>query len=555
MGHLVHDHGAGPFDIGRKPAAVELAALLGLGLARRKAVPVGGRQRLGQEEVEVAGIVLLAHRRGVGHLCGRHEVAPAQFGRIHADLARRRVHQPLEVEQAFRPAGAAIGADRGRVGEHAGDLEVDHRDVVGAGGDLGADEQRDGDAGARRIGADIGEGLHAECQDLAVRVERHRHLVQLVATGGGSGEFLAALGAPLHGPLQHLGGPHHDRLVGLDVGAHAEAAADIAHQHADLVLGHLEDDVGQRVARDRGILAADMDDDAIAFPLGHHGARLHGVHDQPLMDDVDLDGMGGRLERFIGLGGIAEAIEAHGIARGALPDLRRVGLQRILDLADRRQRIVFDLDQLGGVLGLAAALGHDRHHALAQEAHDLMGQRAARRHVGLLAVGIGEHRGQGEVTAAFLFHVGPGEDVDHAGRLAGGLGVDLHDPGMGVRRAHQHHVALPGARQIVGESAGAGQKPIVFDALDVLSLAEHCHHATPGSSGPSGRHSDLTIAVRHSKLLRPFRRWKAGLSTSGRRRSCAAFLRRKYAGPTRPRFRCADSLSSVDERVRLKAYR
>ena len=124
------------------------------------------------------------------------------------------------------------------MGEHAGDLEVDDRDVIGPGRDLGPDEQRNGNARARRVGADIGEGFHAERQDLAVLVERQRALVELVTAGRRSGEFLAALGAPFHGALQDLGRPHRDRFVGLNADLHAEAATDVAHDHAHLVLGH-----------------------------------------------------------------------------------------------------------------------------------------------------------------------------------------------------------------------------------------------------------------------------------------------------------------------------
>jgi hypothetical protein len=463
------------FDVGSEAAAVELAALFRLSLARIEAFPVGGLERLGEEEVEVAGIVRLTHRGGVGHLRGLHEVAPAQLGGIHADLARRRVHQALEVEQALRPPGAAIGADRGRVGEHAGDFQIDDRDIIGAGRDLGSHEQGDGNARARRIGADIGKGFHAQRQDLAVLVERHRILVELVAAGRGGGEFLAALGAPFHGALQHLGDPYRDRLVGLDAGPHAEATADVSHQHPHLVLGHLEDDVGQRVARARRVLAADMDGQAVAFPLGHDRARLHGIHDQPLVHDVDRHDVGRSFEGGVGLGGIAEAVEADQVAGRALPDLRRAGLQRILHLGDRRQGIVLDLDQFGRILRLAAALGDHRGDRLADIAHGLMRQWAARRHLGLAAIGIGKYRGESEIAAALLGHVVPGEDSDHAGRLAGGCGVELDDPGVGMRRAHQHDMCLIGPREIVGEAAGAGQKPVVLDTLDVLRLAEYRH--------------------------------------------------------------------------------
>ena len=211
--------GAGPFDVRGQPAAVELAALLRLGLARGEAVPVGGLERLGEEQVEVAGIVLLAHRRGVGHLRG---LSRSCAGAARPDRCR---------SGATRYPSAA----RGRAGIPAGRrrdrrrwwpvlvitqviLRSTNGHVVGAGRHLRPDEQRDDDAGAPTDRRRHWRRPPCAGQDPAVLVERQRRLVELVAAGGRGGELLAALGAPLHGPLQHLGRPHRHRLVGLDAG-------------------------------------------------------------------------------------------------------------------------------------------------------------------------------------------------------------------------------------------------------------------------------------------------------------------------------------------------
>ena len=137
-----------------------------------------------------------------------------------------------------------------------------------------------------------------------------------------------------------------------------------------------------------------MDGQAVAIPFGHDRARLHGVHDQSLMGDVDRDDMGCRLESGVGFGGIAEAVEADPVAGRALPDLGRIGLQRVLDLAHRRQGIVLDLDQLGRILRLAAALGDHRHDRLADVSHDLMRQRTTRVMSGLLPSALGNIAGK-----------------------------------------------------------------------------------------------------------------------------------------------------------------
>src|SRR5207248_2782835 len=56
----------------------------------------------------------------------------------------------------------------------------------------------------------------------------------------------------------------------------------------------------------------------------------------------------------------------------ALVDHRGILLDRLLDVGDRRQRLVADLDPLGGVLCGRAAQGHDQGHRLAH-VMDLVG--------------------------------------------------------------------------------------------------------------------------------------------------------------------------------------
>ena len=299
--------------------------------------------------------------------------------------------------------------------------------------------------------------------------------MELIPAGGRGGELLAALGAPLHGTLQHLGCPYHHRLIGLDANFHAEAAADVANNHAYLVLGHLEHDLGQGITRDGGILAADMDNDPVAVPFGHHRARFHGIDDQPLVDDVERHDMGRCLERGVRLGGIAETVEAHDVARSALPHLRCAGLQRILDLGHGRQLIVLDLDQLDGILRLFTRLGHNRHHRFADVAHGFVRQRRARRHLGHAAVGVGEHGREREITGALLGHVIPGENRNYARRFPRRGRVDADDFRMRVRRPDQDQMGQVRTRQIIRELAGSRQKPVVLDALDILGLAERRH--------------------------------------------------------------------------------
>ena len=73
----------------------------------------------------------------------------------------------------------------------------------------------------------------------------------------------------------------------------------------------------------------------------------------------------GRVGRLL----VAEH-QAEGVVAGRIvvPHLERVGLGGVLDIDQRRQRLVVDLDQLGGVARLRQRLGDDEGDAVADVA-------------------------------------------------------------------------------------------------------------------------------------------------------------------------------------------
>jgi len=75
-------------------------------------------------------------------------------------------------------------------------------------------------------------------------------------------------------------------------------------------------------------------------------------------------------------------------------------------------------------------------------------------------------------------------------------------------------MCLVGPREIVGKAASAGQKPVVLNTLDVLSLAEY-RHTLLLSSRPSRERADYNGEVASDKPARrkvsPARRAAKGL--------------------------------------------
>ena len=185
--------------------------------------------------LEFAGIEHELGRRRVGHRRRRHEIDAADFVGAHAEFARRGIDQPLEQISGFGPAGAAIGADRHGIGADAFDVDVDRADRIKAGDEIGR-ARRHKAAERRQIGADIGEDRDAQAEEAAARIERKLGARGVIAALIVGDETFRAILLPFHRPPDLAARPDHQRLLGIDEGLHAKAAADIGRDQAKLVL-------------------------------------------------------------------------------------------------------------------------------------------------------------------------------------------------------------------------------------------------------------------------------------------------------------------------------
>ena len=137
--------------------------------------------------------------------------------------------------------------------------------------------------------------------------------------------------------------------LGGAVGAVAEAAAHVRHDHADLVLGVAEqrrEALAEAVDVLGGLVEGQLAGGVAAVrpPDGERAAHLHRGGDDALVDDADLDDLVGRGERAVDIaGGLGLGVAEVGAER--LEEERRAGLQRLLGIDDGRQRVVVDLDE------------------------------------------------------------------------------------------------------------------------------------------------------------------------------------------------------------------
>ena len=212
--------------------------------------------------------------------------------------------------------------------------------------------------------------------------------------------------------------------------------------------------VPQREAATAGVILADR------------GARLHGVRHQPVIDDVELGYVLGGLERLVHRGAIAELPLVNGVARCDGVNERCVRALRLGGIRDRRQYLVIDLKFFAGIARLRQRLGDHYRDRIADETGLFVRDGRVRRHLHRRSVLGVDHPAANQGADLVGGKLCTGKHRQHA-RHAGSRGaVDPLDPGVGMGRAHEVDVALPGPADV------GGILPFSGDEAEIL-LATH----------------------------------------------------------------------------------
>ena len=236
---------------------------------------------------------------------------------------------------------------------------------------------------------------------VSVLRRRERQLVDDVASVDRRHVVLGALLGPLHRAAEPACERDGERLLGVDVELRAEAAADVGGDHADLRLGDAEHEL-QREAQDvRHLRRRPERDLAGRADLREHATRLDRVRDQPRLEVAPRDDDVGRVDRRLDVVGL-ELPDVALVRPEVLVHERRAVLERLLDVGDRRERLVVDLDELGRVLRERTALGDDDRDAVALVAGLVDRERVVRRHLDVL----GHRPGAGEAALPVVREVG-----------------------------------------------------------------------------------------------------------------------------------------------------
>ena len=176
--------------------------------------------------------------------------------------------------------------------------------------------------------------IDAQPEDLAVLVERQFAGDDLVAAVRVAEQRLRARRHPFHRPAADAARrPHHQRIFRIAAVLHAEAAADVGRDDAQLGLGDFQHLAGDRRAGAVRILRGRIERVAVAVGMivADRGARLDRVGGDAGVVELQRDDVLGAGEGGVGRVLVAHHQRERDIVRRLVPDRRRAGLHRVLD--------------------------------------------------------------------------------------------------------------------------------------------------------------------------------------------------------------------------------
>ena len=201
--------------------------------------------------------------------------------------------------------------------------------------------------------------------------------------------------------------------------------------------------------------------------------------------------MGGSGECAVGRGSVADVgVENHIRAR-MLAQPRRVRFRRLRGVDNGGQRLVVDLDQLGGILRDRQRLGDHEHDRLADIVHLADGERIIggrhhrpvavdENHIGICALRLGwgrERRVGRDRLATIRLVVGAGEHREHATQRLRARRIDRLDARMRVHRTDHEGARLARQIDVIAEAAGADDEPRILLAANGLTDSLALRHA------------------------------------------------------------------------------
>ena len=325
---------------------------------------------------------------------------------------------------------------------------------------------------------------------------------------------------PVHRSLELARRPNHQGLLRIHERLHAETTTDVRRRHdAQLLLRYLEHGLGKRVAHEMRALGAGVEHRALGrrVPVAERVARLHRIHDNAVVDDLQRRDVRGLGEGGVGCGEIGRVVVPveHQVAGNGFEQLRRAFLQGGAGVGDCRQGFVVDLNRTGGILRLQQGFGHDQRDRLSDMAHLVDREHGAGRVEARRTISVVERRVTRNIAKSVGLHVVAGKHKQDAGHRARCGSLDAAKVGMGRLRAYDDGMRHVADLHVVDVATPAGDQRLVFETSYGLAYAEFHEH--PNAIGrPPGRHvganGDLVVTLK--SLLDAITRLHANWHTS-----------------------------------------
>jgi hypothetical protein len=202
-------------------------------------------------------------------------------------------------------------------------------------------------------------------------------------------------------------------------------------------------------------LAREPDGQPIAGRLGDHRPSLKRGGAVPLLVELQLD----HLVRLL-KGALKVAADGLKVVEEVVWDLLVYCgcsiCHRLLDLKQRKEGVVADLDQRDRVLGGVTTVRDDQDDRLANHPN------LARRQNGRVALPVAGGRVECAYRAHSRLEVGDGQDRGHPGELKGLGGIDPGEASVGLGASDEGSVMHPRQRDVVDVGAAPRQQPAVL---------------------------------------------------------------------------------------------
>src|SRR6185437_5434741 len=217
-----------------------------------------------------------------------------------------------------------------------------------------------------------------------------------------------------------------ERVFGRGVALRAEGAADIAADDAKAVLRNFENVLGEGPANamDRADAAIEREFAVARIIVADAAARLDRVVHDPADDEALARDVMRRGESRLDGRFVAELEDIRDIVRTFGPDCGSARRDRIDRARDRSQRLIDDLDPLGGVLRLGKRLGDDIGDLVADEMRRAAGKAGMRALMERRAVGALARHADFERADAVGFQILAREDTENARHPRRGARID-----------------------------------------------------------------------------------------------------------------------------------